>query len=109
MAEIDEFLKNREASGLLRSLKPVLARSGGSIRVEDREYIDFCSNDYLGLSSHPDLIKAGKNAIDEFGASSSGSRLLSGDLSLHHQLEEKTAKFKNTLLLSGRYKYNRLT
>lgn len=60
-----------------------------------KEYIDFSSNDYLGLSSHPRLISSAKKAMDEFGVSSSGSRLLSGDLELHHQLEEKIAQFKN--------------
>jgi 8-amino-7-oxononanoate synthase len=95
MAEIDEFLKEKQESGLLRNLRPVSSRHKGRIRVEDKEYIDFSSNDYLGLSGHPRLIKAAKNAIDEFGTSSSASRLLSGDLTLHHLLEEKIAQFKN--------------
>src|SRR3989338_2603151 len=95
MAEIDEFLKERQESGLLRNLRPVSGRREGRIKVEGKEYIDFSSNDYLGLSSHPRLIKSAKKAIDEFGTSSSASRLLSGDLTLHHQLEEKIAQFKN--------------
>ena len=95
MAEIDEFLKEAKDAGLLRSLRPVAARRNGKIIVEDKEYMDFSSNDYLGLSGHPRLIEAAKNAMDKFGASSSGSRLLSGDITLHHLLEEKIARFKN--------------
>ena len=95
MAEIDEFLKEKQERGLLRNLRPVSSRHKGRIRVEDKEYIDFSSNDYLGLSAHPRLISSAKNAIDEFGTSSSASRLLSGDLTLHHLLEEKIAQFKN--------------
>jgi len=93
--EIDEFLKEKRKSGLLRNLRPVSSRHKGKIVVEDKEYIDFSSNDYLGLSAHPRLISSAKNAIGEFGVSSCASRLLSGDLTLHHRLEEKIAQFKN--------------
>ena len=109
MAEIDEFLRQRLDAGLLRTLRPILARSEGKIRAEDKEYIDFSSNDYLGLSGHPGLIQAAKDAIDEFGASSCASRLLSGDLSLHHQLEEKIAQFKKkeaALIFNSGYQGN---
>lgn len=95
MARISEFLKKREEAGLLRRLRPVSSRKNGKIIIERKEYIDFSSNDYLGLSNHPKLIKAGIEAINEFGAGACGSRLLSGDLELHHKLEEETARFKN--------------
>lgn len=92
---IEEFLKQRIKDDTLRTLKPISRRHNGVIRINNREYIDFSSNDYLGLSGHPKLIAAGKKAMDEFGTSSSASRLLSGDLDLHHKLEEKTALFKH--------------
>ncbi|MDO8602262.1 MAG: 8-amino-7-oxononanoate synthase [Candidatus Omnitrophota bacterium] len=94
MEGVDKFLKKQAEAGLLRNLKPVSRRYQGRIIVKDKEYIDFSSNDYLGLSAHPRLIRAAKDAIDEFGVSSSASRLLSGDLILHHKLEEKIAQFK---------------
>ncbi len=109
MAEIDEFLKKAKGAGLLRSLRPVSARRNGKIIVEGKEYIDFSSNDYLGLSGHPRLIESAKNAMDEFGVSSSASRLLSGDTILHHLLEEKIARFKNkesALVLNSGYQGN---
>lgn len=109
MEERAEFLKIRSQAGLLRTLKPVVYRYHGRICVEDREYIDFSSNDYLGLSQHPKLIAAAKEAIDKFGTSSSASRLMSGDLKLHHQLEEKVAEFKNqeaALVFNSGYQAN---
>ena len=95
MADIDGFLKKREEEGGLRVLRPVSWRKNGKIGINNREYIDFSSNDYLGLSSHPKLIEASKGAIDKFGTGSCASRLLSGDLELNHSLEEKIADFKN--------------
>lgn len=109
MAEIKDFLQQREASGLLRQLRPAAYRKNGSIYFGDREYIDLSSNDYLGLAGHPKLIAAGKRALDEFGAGSGASRLLSGDLSIHHQLETAIAHFKNkeaALVFNSGYQAN---
>lgn len=95
MAELEEFLRRRAQEGLLRVLRPVVRGRDGKITFNNKEYIDFSSNDYLGLSAHPELIEQAKRATDEFGTSSSASRLLSGDSELHHRLEEKIAVFKN--------------
>jgi len=106
---IKEFLRQRKEEGLLRKLKPASARRGCVISFDGKEFIDFSSNDYLGFSRHPRLIEAGKKALDEFGASSSASRLLSGDLLIHHQLEEKTARFKRkeaALVFNSGYQAN---
>ena len=62
MAEIDEFLRAREQEGLLRTLKPISWRDKGRIRVNKKEYIDFSSNDYLGLSGHPKLAEEAKKS-----------------------------------------------
>jgi len=106
---LKEFLRQRKADGLLRELKPASARRGCVIWFNDQEFIDFSSNDYLGFSCHPRLIAAGKNALDQFGSSSSASRLLSGDLQIHHQLEEETALFKHkeaALVFNSGYQAN---
>jgi 8-amino-7-oxononanoate synthase len=109
MAEIKDFLAQRKHQGLLRSLKPAAWRKGNRIRFNGKEYIDFCSNDYLGLSSRPELIAEIKNAIDTFGTASCASRLLSGDLELHHELERKVAQFKGkeaALVFNSGYQAN---
>ena len=95
MADIKLFLETRKKEGLLRSLRPIANRNKGIIGIENKEYIDFSSNDYLGLSGHPRLAEESKIAIDEFGTAACASRLLSGDLELHHQLEREIANFKN--------------
>ncbi|MDD2752442.1 MAG: 8-amino-7-oxononanoate synthase [Candidatus Omnitrophica bacterium] len=91
---IREFLKARKGQGLLRELKSISSRGQGRIKFSGKSYFDFSSNDYLGLSDHPYLIEQSKKAIEKFGVSSSSSRLLSGTLDLHRQLEENMAKFK---------------
>ncbi len=109
MERIEGFLKEREEKDLLRVLTPADFRRGGRIFFSGREYLDFSSNDYLGLSDHAGLKSASKEAIDRFGTSASASRLLSGDLSLHHELEEATAAFKGkeaSLVYNSGYQAN---
>lgn len=109
MADIDKFLKEREATGCLRSLRPISARRESAICSGSKEYIDFSSNDYLGLAGHPKLKDASKEAIDKFGAGASASRLLSGSLAMHHSLEEAVAKFKHkeaALVFNSGYQAN---
>jgi 8-amino-7-oxononanoate synthase len=109
MADIEAVLKKRSEEGLLRVLRPISRKSMGKITINQKPYIDFSSNDYLGLSQHPKLIAASQKAIAEFGTSSSASRLLSGDLELHHKLEESLAVFKNkeaALVFNSGYQAN---
>ncbi len=87
-------MQQREADGLLRELRPADWRRNAVISRDGVELADFSSNDYLGLADHPKLIQAAKAALDEFGVSAGASRLLSGDLRIHHELEEATARFK---------------
>lgn len=95
MEEPGEFLKERAGQGLLRALRPVNRRDKARLTFNNREYADFSSNDYLGLSTHPKLIEAVKKAADEFGAGAGASRLMSGDSGLYHRLEGEIARFKN--------------
>jgi 8-amino-7-oxononanoate synthase len=95
MERIADFLKERKNNNLLRTLHAADFRKAGRISFKGKAYIDLSSNDYLGLSSHPRLLEAAKRAIERWGMSSSASRLLSGDLELHHQLEEQVAIFKD--------------
>jgi 8-amino-7-oxononanoate synthase len=109
MDQITGFLNKRKKDGLLRILKPALYYRQGRIYRDKKEYIDFSSNDYLGLREHPRMKEESKKAIDEFGTSSSASRLLSGDLKLHHDLEERIAGFKNkeaALVFNSGYQAN---
>ncbi len=109
MAAIKEFLRQRQEKGLLRVLKPVSCRHEGRLYIGKEQFIDFSSNDYLGLSEHPKLKEEAKKAIDKFGTASSASRLMSGYYDLHHQLEKAVADFKNkesALVFNSGYQAN---
>ena len=86
-------LAQRQQEHRFRSLKPVKPILGTSrVIQEGRELINFCSNDYLGLSSHPEVIKQSKDFAEHYGAGSGASRLVSGTLAIHENFEEKLAK-----------------
>ena len=109
MDRIARFLQQRADQGLLRTLKPVDSRGAGKLRRDGRELIDLSSNDYLGLANHPTIKQALQQAVDEFGASSCASRLLSGDMNIHHALEAKIASVSgkaSALVFSSGYQAN---
>lgn len=94
MEWIDRFLQERESKLLLRTLHNIEKRKGGNIVIDGKELIDLSSNDYLGLADHPSLLQESKRMAEGYGTSSSASRLMSGDLHIHHLLEEVVADFK---------------
>jgi 8-amino-7-oxononanoate synthase len=109
MERIKDFLEERKNNNLLRTLKPAEFRAKGWIHLKGKKYLDFSSNDYLGLSSHPKLKQASQQAIKKFGTGSSASRLLSGDLDIFHKLEKKVADFKGkekALIFNSGYQAN---
>lgn len=106
--KIKKILKNRQKQNLLRDLNMVSFCDKGKIRIGEKEYINFSSNDYLGLSTHSEIIsKARQGANIRAGATS--SRLLTGTTSLHHALEERVAEFKKkpaSLIFNSGYQAN---
>ncbi len=66
--------------------------AGATTRIDGREFINFGSYNYLGLSGHPDVADAAKQAIDRYGTSVSGSRPLSGERDIHRELEQALAQ-----------------
>jgi 8-amino-7-oxononanoate synthase len=67
---------------------------GGRVRVGDRFYLNFSSNDYLDFANHPRVIQAAVEALDRYGAGAGASRLVTGTLDLHTDVEERLAAFK---------------
>jgi 8-amino-7-oxononanoate synthase len=82
-----------KAAGLYTYFEEVQENHGPTVRMKDKEVLMAGSNNYLGLSIHPEVIKAAKNAMDRFGTSCSGSRYLNGTLTLHTEVEEELADF----------------
>ena len=93
---IQDELEALKRQGLYRRLRRVEGEQGPTLIVDGREVLNFSSNNYLGLASHPALRKAAKEAIDRYGCGAVASRLISGNMTLHEELEEQIAKLKGT-------------
>ncbi len=106
MVSYDEILNQLREKSLFRELRTVEWVGGPYVRLDDRLLVNFASNDYLGLSQHPAVKSAARNAIEEFGAGAGASRLVTGTESPHTRLEKEIAAFKgaeSSLLFSSGY------
>ncbi|MEQ1674234.1 MAG: aminotransferase class I/II-fold pyridoxal phosphate-dependent enzyme, partial [Candidatus Nitrotoga sp.] len=102
-------LNERAATGLLRTRRTVSSPPSPHIIVDGKSYLSFCSNDYLGLANHPQLIAALQQSAQQWGVGSGASHLVSGHTAEHQQLEIKLAKFVGkpaALLFSSGYLAN---
>jgi glycine C-acetyltransferase len=90
-------LQKIQDDGLWKAERVLASPQGPRVRLEDgREVLVFCANNYLGLSSHPDVIQAAHRALDERGFGLSSVRFICGTQDLHKQLEKKIATFLGT-------------
>ena len=93
-ASIVQELDEIKEAGLYKKERIIISPQGAHIQTQDgRSAINFCANNYLGLSSHPEVIRAGKEAIDTHGFGLSSVRFICGTQDLHKELEQKTAAF----------------
>lgn len=83
-------------SGLFKSERIIASPQGAEITVNGKTVLNFCANNYLGLSSHPKVIEAAHKAVDERGYGMSSVRFICGTQDIHKELEEKVAKFLGT-------------
>jgi 8-amino-7-oxononanoate synthase len=93
---IESELERLKETGLYRKLRRVEGDQGPTLLLDGREVINFSSNNYLGIANHPALAEAAKVAIDQYGCGTGASRLISGNMTLHEELERKIAEFKGT-------------
>ncbi len=93
--DISETLTQIEADGLYKRERMITSPQGGEITVGDREVINLCANNYLGLADHPDLIKAARGVMDDKGFGMASVRFICGTQDIHRELEQKLAKFLN--------------
>ncbi len=102
-------LEKRKAEGLLRQRRLLDSPQAEHIVANDKQFLAFCSNDYLGLANHPDLVAAMQNAAGDSGVGSGASNLITGHHRYHDQLEKQLAKFVGlpaALLFSTGYMAN---
>lgn len=93
--DISETLTQIEADGLYKRERMITSPQGGEITVGDREVINLCANNYLGLADHPDLIKAARGVMDDKGFGMASVRFICGTQDIHRELEQRLAKFLN--------------
>jgi glycine C-acetyltransferase len=88
-------LEQVKAQGLWKEEWPILGPQGAEVRVAGRAepVLNFCANNYLGLSSHPELIAAARAALDQWGYGMSSVRFICGTQALHRELEQRVAAF----------------
>jgi len=91
---INQELESLKESGLYRELRTIEKINGPHITIKGKELINFCSNDYLGLSQHLKIKEKAIEIIKDFGLGAGASRLISGHTIIHEELEKKIAKFK---------------
>lgn len=89
-------LKEIENAGLYKKERIITSEQGAEIEVNGKKVLNFCANNYLGLSSHPKVLEAAKNYIDHRGYGMSSVRFICGTQDIHKELEQKIATFLGT-------------
>jgi 8-amino-7-oxononanoate synthase len=109
LAALQEVLDQRQADGLLRQRRLLDSPQAETIATNNQQFLSFCSNDYLGLANHPQLIATMQQAAGEAGVGSGASNLITGHHRYHDNLEKQLASFVNmpaALLFSTGYMAN---
>jgi len=98
--KIKEYLQNElqiiEKNGIFKKERIITSPQGAEIIVNGKKVLNFCANNYLGLSSHPEVIQAAKDALDSHGFGMSSVRFICGTQDIHKKLEQKVAEFYQT-------------
>ncbi|MGA3238197.1 MAG: glycine C-acetyltransferase [Bryobacteraceae bacterium] len=95
LAYLHDQLEEWKRDGVYQRLRILQSASAAESRFDGREVINLASNNYLGLTTHPKLREAAIDAVKRFGVGSGAVRTISGTMTLHMQLEERIAAFKN--------------
>ena len=89
-------IKNLKEAGLYNKIRVLSSPQGAWLEVDGRKVLNFCSNNYLGLANHPEMVAAAKAAIDQYGVGPAAVRTIAGTMRLHEELENRVAKFKKS-------------
>ncbi|MFP5506506.1 MAG: 8-amino-7-oxononanoate synthase [Gammaproteobacteria bacterium] len=109
MKDLRHDLDQRKAQQLYRTRRVSESPQGPIMRVDGEDLLAFCSNDYLGLANHPEIVRALKVGADAWGVGSGAAHLVNGHSAAHHALEEELAEFTGyprALLFSTGYMAN---
>jgi len=107
--EIQATLESIKSDGLFKVEWPILGPQSATITVDSGEVLNFCANNYLGLSNEPAMVQAAKDTLDKYGFGMSSVRFICGTLDLHRELEQKLAEwlgFDDAILYSSCFDAN---
>lgn len=94
---LEQTIAEIKEAGLYKNERVITTPQGANIKTSDgKEVVNFCANNYLGLSSHPKVIEAAKKAIDSHGYGMSSVRFICGTQDIHKELEQKISEFLGT-------------
>ncbi len=91
---INDELKDRHETKTYNNIKVLESPQGAHIKVNGKEYLNMCSNNYLGFANDPDVVKGGQDYLIKYGAGSGAVRSIAGTQKCHIDFEEAIAKFK---------------
>lgn len=106
---LEKELKDLKENGLYKTERVITTPQSAVIETANQKVINFCANNYLGLSSHPKVIEAAKNYIDSRGYGMSSVRFICGTLDIHKELERKISEFlgtEDTILYAANFDAN---
>ena len=86
MRDLSKQLEQRRQDNLYRERRVLDSPQGVEIIIDGKPLLSFCSNDYLGLANHPDVIAAFHRGLDQYGAGSGAAHLITGHSRAHHEL-----------------------
>ena len=91
---ITQEIEGLKSQGLYNHIRTIGSPQGAWLIVDGKKVLNFCSNNYLGLADHPQIVAAAKKAADEMGVGPAAVRTIAGTTSLHLELEKRLASFK---------------
>jgi glycine C-acetyltransferase len=93
---IQQEIKSLKESGFYNTIHVLSSSQGAWLQVDGRKVLNLCSNNYLGLASHPKMIAAAKAAADQYGVGPTAVRTIAGTMEIHQELENRIATFKSS-------------
>ncbi len=91
---INKEIRNLKEQGFYNRIHVLSSPQGAWLEVDQRKVLNFCSNNYLGLANHPDIVSAAKQALDRYGVGPAAVRTIAGTMAIHEELEQRMASFK---------------
>ena len=106
---INNEIKSIKDAGLFKDERIIQSQQSAEIKVNNNSVLNFCANNYLGLSNHPELIKSAQDGLEKWGFGLSSVRFICGTQTIHKILEEKISQFlktDNTILYTSCFDAN---